>query len=249
LLVDPRYGKVFNFVKSTEQHLQQVLGQGRWTGLNSDQGTNRVIVFLDWNTQNVPDNYEEKKTVKHEIAHNFDSSNEKAIVLNRVFPDLGLGILQVLSFFHWQWIGQSGWEPKGSFQISDGNEIASRSGWDSLFSRPASQMASSTDGNWSYLASLPDSNFARSYGKYNPYEDWTTTVELYDDIVNGSLGSTWRTTYARMTNKLELIDLFFTTLRGSGYSGNGNIFSLTTLTAYYNAAFTAQTGYVGLSKP
>jgi hypothetical protein len=252
LLIDPKYGKVFNFVMTDSARLNQILGtpsSGNWTGVNDDEGTARFIAFLKWDTTDANKNYDEKKTVKHEIGHNFDSSNEKYVAFDRVYPNAGLGTIGAIAFLHWQWIGQSGWEPASNFQLNDGKEIADRTGWDSLFSRPLNQLHKSGDGNWYYLASLPDSNFARDYGKYNPYEDWTTTLELYDDIVDGPLHNTWRTQYSGMTNKLKIMDEFFTIMANRSGTANGNIFTHAELQDYFDHRYTLATGYHGLQSP
>ena len=128
-----------------------------------------------------------------------------------------------------------------------GSEQISRDTFTRLYGRPTSQLVSSDDGKWWYLAGLPDSSFARSYGKWNPYEDWTTTFEVYTDIVAGCAGADWRTTYSGLTNKLELMDIFIDFMGNN--DGVGNLFSKTELTAYLNQFFTPQTGYHGVSRP
>ena len=250
LLVDPKYGKQFNFVKTDESRLVQMIGKSPaagtlWNGLNSDQGNGRFIAFLDWDVTDASANAEENRTVKHEIGHNFDSSAEKAQALERRYPNLGLGEIQLVAFFHWQWIGESGWVPNPAFALNDG-EIADRSAWVSLFGRPTNQLTPSGDGNWYYKTGLPNGDFARDYSRYSPYEDWSTTLEVYSDIVNGGLRNSWQTQYAGLTNKLKLVDLFFSVM---GNDGQGNIFSKSDLLAFYNNAYTTATGYQGLKAP
>jgi hypothetical protein len=254
LLVDPKYGKKFTFVKTVQSRLDDLFGgpakNGHWSGANSDTGTNRIIAFLDWDETNSSENLEQKDTVKHELGHNFDSALEKYDAEIRRYPDLGFAAIDLIAFLHWQWIGQSGWLPTEDFEINEG-ELGSRSGFEDLFGRPSKDLQLSGDKHWYYLASLPDSNFARDYGKFNPYEDWTTTIELYNRIVDGDLGGDkWKKDYAGMTNKLKIVDEFFTTLKpGNGPTVNGNIFSITELQDYFDHAYTPATGYHGNHAP
>jgi len=68
----------------------------------------------------------------------------------------------------------------------------------------ATQFPLSKDGKWVYS---PAAEFAREYGKTNPYEDFTTTFETYYNLKMGLLSYT---DLVRLTPKLNFIGLFVT---------------------------------------
>ncbi len=247
LMVDPKYGNVYNFALTSEARLQSLLGpDGTWSGINADQGTDRLIAFLPWDTTDTTQNGNEISDVGHEMSHNFDDSGEKAYFVQQQYPNGGFGNIALVSLLHWQWIGQSGWVPTSTFSMNE--EIADRTAWLNMFNFPQNQLQLSGDGNWYYLASLPASNFASEYlgegdySKYNPYEDWATTFQVYEQIALGLAPSNWRTTDAGLLNKLKIMDDFFAAM---GHTASGNLFSSAELTAYNNNAYTLQTGYHG----
>jgi hypothetical protein len=248
LLVDPTFGSRLVFFKTNLAHLQQIFGPGKnWSGINTEQTNERVIGMVDWNEQDANQVHQAMTTVEHEVAHNWDTTGERGRALQRRFNDTdGWVSLSVTCGLSWQWYGEEGWLPKADSRLY-GSEQISRDTFTSLYGRPTSQLVSSDDGNWWRLAGLPDSSFARAYGKWSPYEDWTTTFEVYTDIAAGRAGASWRTTYSGLTNKLELMDIFID-LMGNN-DGVGNLFSKTELTNYMNQFFTPQTGYQGVRRP
>jgi hypothetical protein len=77
------------------------------------------------------------------------------------------------------------------------------SGWVQT-STPNADQTLSRDGHWVYTSTA---EFARDYGRTNPYEDFTTTFEAYFDLQTGRLSYT---ELLRLAPKLNFIGLFVT---------------------------------------
>jgi hypothetical protein len=243
-------GGSLEFVKTDLPRLQELLGPGSWGGVNTVQSNGRYIAMLDWNETNSDANWQQKQIVKHELAHNFDTVEERFGLMAQRHPTWaqGFGAIQLAGILNWQWVGQSSWQPGDQVPFTDSN-FATRSSWSSLMGHPASQMTTSGDGKWSYLASLTDANFAREYGRYNMFEDWTTTIELYSTLVAGRGGSNWKSTYAGMISKLKFVDAFFVLVDNDEAPTSGNLFSMTDLQDYFSHVYTVATGYHGMRAP
>lgn len=80
------------------------------------------------------------------------------------------------------------------------------SGWDKLWAR-GSRPGLSEDLNWTYDVNAP---FARVYGTMNPYEDWSTSWEVYYHAHANNPSNPWADPdYARMGAKMAMLDAFF----------------------------------------